>query len=157
MSILEMSSEKKALLTLHSQPWLLPCQRVRLRICRSPAPASSHVVGVLSALLQRHFMQTGERRLTQTLADVSWTDGGGERRGKLGASHPAAPRRRHIKERSWGGLRTGFSPDNSPKCAFVDYRLVFPRRNATHVESWQKPRQGFSPSQSDLSQLFSDQ
>lgn len=102
-------------------------------ISAGPPHLRSHVVGVLSALLQRHFMQTGKCRLMQTLTDVSWTDRD-ELRGMLGASHPL-PHQIEEQRRSWGGDRTGFSPNNSTKCAFVDYRLVFPRRNAMQKES----------------------
>ena len=58
---------------------------------------------------------------------------GDECKEKLGASYPAAPRCRHIKERSQAfwyrgeDSRTSFNLDSLPQCAFVDYCLVFPR------------------------------
>ncbi len=79
--------------------------------------------------------QTGEHSFMQTLdwCQLDWR-GMKSCKEKLGASYPAAPRCRHIKERSeafWyrgEDSRTSFSPDSSPQCAFVDYCLVFPRR-----------------------------
>lgn len=107
--------------TTHISTWPVFCRRV---------------FGVLSVLLewQNHFMQTGEHLFMQTLdwCQLDWQ--GMNAKEKLGASYPAAPRCRHIKERSeafWyrgEDSRTSFNPGSSPQCVFVDYCLVFPRR-----------------------------
>lgn len=84
-----------------------PCSRCTASLDCSPFTAGPpylqgpRINGAMwsACLLQRHFMQTGELQLTQTLTDVSW------------GSHQREEQKQELEV----GVRTGFGPDDSPK------------------------------------------